>query len=520
MTVEVLKNLLTGQSKLNLEQKFLPSYLMQCRWFSGKSRDIQTVFILDQVIAPHNQAWALLFLNVQYFEGAAETYLLPLAYATGKEAESIRSIAPRAILVDLASEPGSKTDSDIDSETGGILFEAIHHSGFRSEIMQLIASGGNLPGQRGLLSGHSMPGHFGIQTEESFSLSHVLKAEQSNTSLIYPEGYFVKILRRLEEEMNPELEILRFLDEETQFRNAPSLFGWLEYTFGSKQTYTLGIVEGLIPFETDAWNYALTIAKSHLDQYRQGPSGTASISKIGIEFANLLGQRTAEMHLALSSRSDYLDFQPEAFSMEYQRNLGESIRIHIDGVYKNLARVLPQLQDEAKILAQKVWDEQDKVLETLACLDQELFATVRIRIHGDYHLGQVLFTGSDVMILDFEGEPSRSLKYRKQKRSPWCDVAGMLRSFHYAIHSARLEGIGQDLEAWVELWPEQMTTAFLEAYLKAAGDAPFILKEQQRRALLRLYLMEKAIYELDYELNNRPTWVHIPLRGILRLLHP
>jgi len=164
-----------------------------------------------------------------------------------------------------------------------------------------------------------------------------------------------------------------------------------------------------------------------------------------------------------------------------------------------------------------------------AGLLDHLIPTVKIRVHGDYHLGQVLITGDDVLILDFEGEPARSLSERKLKRSPWKDVSGMLRSFHYAVHSAwpkdEAPGAGSNATAEVraaegraEKWPQAMAETFLQAYLETTKDAAFVPSERDRQILLRVYLMEKAVYELGYELNNRPDWAHIPMAGILSLV--
>jgi maltose alpha-D-glucosyltransferase/alpha-amylase len=193
-------------------------------------------------------------------------------------------------------------------------------------------------------------------------------------------------------------------------------------------------------------------------------------------------------------------------------------------VFERLSKTLAKLPANRAELGRKVLDSRAKVMAAYAGLLDRLIPTVKIRVHGDYHLGQVLMVEDDVIILDFEGEPARSLSERKLKRSPWKDVAGMLRSFHYAIHSAAPregarpeEGLAA-IEARAELWPQAMASAFLEAYLMAAKDAPFVPSEKDREVLLRAHLMEKAVYELGYELNNRPDWAHIPMAGILRLV--
>jgi maltose alpha-D-glucosyltransferase/alpha-amylase len=380
--------------------------------------------------------------------------------------------------------------------------------------------------------------------------SQVLRAEQSNTSIIFPGRYFLKLIRKLEEGESPELEILRFLDDRTSFRQVPAYVGALEYLGGAQANYTVAVVEGLVAHEQDAWTYALEQAGRYIgylasQRHSLGavpprtrgflPSTMKGVKPesrdpidasdgMSMEFARLLGQRTAEMHLALASRSDSPAFAPEPFSRLYQRSLYQSMRNGVGRVFEQLGKALPRLAAERQDLARKVLAARPQVMDAFGRLLERLLPTVKIRIHGDYHLGQVLWTGKDVVILDFEGEPARALSERKLKRSPLRDVAGMIRSFHYAFHSAWPESLAlkaedrRHLEPWAELWPERMSATFLEAYLEAARGAAFLPEQKDWELLLRVYLMEKAVYELGYELNNRPDWVGIPMLGILGLL--
>jgi maltose alpha-D-glucosyltransferase/alpha-amylase len=518
-----LMDVLQGPGKESLEREVLPAYLPGCRWFGGKSRSILNVDIQDRVLPPDGSQWALLFLRVEYVDGTPETYMLPLARAEGAEAASVRAEAPSAVLAELG-------DGD------AVLYEAVHDQGFRSQIMKLIATEGAWPGLSGVLRGHAgqdtgVREALSREPQAGSAPSHVLKAEQSNTSIIYPGRFFLKILRRLEEGENPELEILRFLQESTSFRNAPPYAGVLEYAAGANATYSIAIAEGLVAHKTVAWNHALEAARRHIGMLMETQGAKADkaekaekVDGAAQDFARLIGRRTAEMHLALASRSDIPAFAPEPFSRLYQRSLYQSMRNQVGRVFESLAKIIPSLPEERREIARKVLAARPKVLAAFGGLLERLIPTVKIRVHGDYHLGQVLYTGTDAVILDFEGEPARSLGERKLKRSPWKDVAGMLRSFHYAIHSAWPEpGLlgAQDrktLEPLAERWPEAMAAAFLEAYLETAGKAAFVPEAGDREILLRAYLMEKAVYELRYELDNRPTWAHIPMLGILSLL--
>ncbi len=514
-----LVELLQGQGKEALEREALPAWLPGRRWFGGKGRTIVRVAILDRVLPPEGgdaPEWALVFVRVEYADGAPEQYLLPLARASGADAEAIRKEVPGAILMEVEDANGKAA-----------ILEAVYHAGFRTAMRKMMAGGTASHGLSGILRGHGRAEAFaGIA--DTVDDSKVLAAEQSNSAIIFPGRHFVKFLRRLEEGDNPELEILRFFDEHTAFRHVPPYAGHLEYVSAANATYSLAIAEGLVPNQGDAWSHTLKLAGAYMQRLlkpaAQKPATDDPLDAAARAFAGLLGRRTAEMHLALSSRADLPAFAPEAFSRLYQRSLYQSMRNQSARIFERLGKTIDRLPAERAELGRKVLESRAKVMNAYAGLLERLIPTVKIRVHGDYHLGQVLITGDDVVILDFEGEPARPLSERKLKRSPWKDVAGMLRSFHYAIHSVWPPDHGLTGEAKAaaevraELWPQAMGAAFLEAYLEAAKDAPFVPGEKDRGILLRAYLMEKAVYELGYELNNRPDWAHIPMAGILRLV--
>jgi maltose alpha-D-glucosyltransferase/alpha-amylase len=243
-----------------------------------------------------------------------------------------------------------------------------------------------------------------------------------------------------------------------------------------------------------------------------------------LEFARLLGQRTAELHVALASRPDESDFAPEPFNAMYRRSLYQASRTRVEQVLDLLQSRLSKLPGEYREDARKVLGLEKQIDQRLrAVLDMKIGGR-RLRCHGDYHLGQVLFTGKDFLIMDFEGEPARPISERRLKRSPLRDVAGMLRSFHYAAVSALFSGRvrPEDIPAlgkWVDYWYHWVSVDFLKAYLDAAEEGDFLPTSASAiSALLELCLIDKAVYELGYELNNRPSWVRIPLQGILGLI--
>lgn len=234
-------------------------------------------------------------------------------------------------------------------------------------------------------------------------------------------------------------------------------------------------------------------------------------------------QRTAEMHLALASDKSTPAFAPEAFTANYQRSLYSALRKLTRDRFKLLEQSMDKLNDDTKALAKKVLDLEDKVLECFSEVYQTKINGIKTRIHGDYHLGQVLFTGNDFIIIDFEGEPGFSFSERRLKKSPLKDVAGMMRSFHYAAFGKILlnenyrEKDIEFLEQWAEQWQHYISRFYLDAYLERIDFKAEANLETE--ILIRTYLLEKAIYELGYELNGRPDWVNIPLRGIYYLMN-
>ncbi len=313
---------------------------------------------------------------------------------------------------------------------------------------------------------------------------------------------------------------------------------------------TLGVLHGFVSNQGDAWQYTqdiLTHSFEHILARRAELEEIAQPEKhlldaveldfdplaaemIGayLESARLLGQRTAELHIALASLPDHLEFVPEAFSTLYQRSLYQSMRNLTKQVFELLRRSLDNLPVAMREDAQEILNREGDVIKHFQLILDRKISAMRIRCHGDYHLGQVLYTGKDFVIFDFEGEPARPLSERRLKRCPLRDIAGMLRSFHYAAYAALFtqqasgfvrKGDFPCLETWALFWCFWVCVAFLKAYLPAAAETLIVPHERDElQVLLDAYLLEKAIYELGYELNNRPDWLKIPLQGIKQKL--
>ena len=378
--------------------------------------------------------------------------------------------------------------------------------------------------------------------------SRVLLAEQSNTSILYDSRFFFKMYRSPEEGNNPELEILKTLTENTSFRNFPTFAGALEYQTEDAENSALGILVDFVPNEGNAWEFVQSSIDRYFDRIIKDkeylmtgkPMNTTDlVEEVGeekmeellgpffIEMINLLGQRTAEMHMALASIKNKKEFKPEPFSLLYQKSLYQSFRTLIKRTTNQMKSSKQKLNDEQRELIDDIIKNENLLLSTIKhTLEKKKIHTSKTRVHGDYHLGQVLFTGKDFIIIDFEGEPTRSLTARKLKHCPFKDVAGMLRSFHYAIYMGQLENQSKIpdsehlLNPWLDAWYEIVQDVFVKSYLEAAKGSSFIPEEERQiNDLLSVYTIEKAMYEADYEFNNRPDWLHIPLNGLKTILN-
>jgi trehalose synthase-fused probable maltokinase len=515
----------------------LPSYLASQRWFGGKARQIRSAAITDLVpLGNMRFETFVLLVRIEYTTGAGDTYVLPLICAQEPSAES------GAASLKVHS-PARGTDLHLrnalaDDEFLRSLLEAIEQKAvFRGSEGEIHAARTSV---FQVLCGASV----GVLQPKP------IKAEQSNSSIIYGDRVILKFFRRLEEGENPDLEIGRFLTERKKFPHIPAVVGWLDYKDNHDREMSLGILQAFAPNMGDAWQFTLKALSSFWNEagkYSKGyvgpvPQHEVPVEAYGLnlpapvldhihpylEAVQLLGKRTAELHLALASEATDPAFAPEPYAAPFQQAFKETLQALTERNLALLGRKLhelpPELHDKAKALAAR----QGEILQRYDLALSSPIHAMRTRIHGDYHLGQVLYTGSDFVIIDFEGEPARPISERRVKRSPLQDVAGMLRSFHYAAFSFQLappdKMAGSELDSklvttWAERWYACVAERFLSAYYENVAGACFIPPNpDELAALLRLHLLEKAVYELGYELNNRPAWIAIPLAGISQLL--
>jgi trehalose synthase-fused probable maltokinase len=347
----------------------------------------------------------------------------------------------------------------------------------------------------------------------------------------------LKYFRRIQEGINPDLEIGEFLTEKTSFASVAPVAGSLQYHTRDGRQMAQGMLQAFVPNQGDAWSFTLRALGEFYDVVAarscdEAPKQDSNVPEFArgtldpyLDAAALLGQRTAEMHLALASEKQDPAFVPEPFSREFQTALEQIILSLMAKAFGLLRDKTSNLPEQWRDRAAKLTGQEQEIAGRFHTALGRPIRAMRTRIHGDYHLGQVLRTGSDFVIIDFEGEPARPIAERRIKRSPLQDVAGMLRSFHYAAFAPLLgedkmdADKGSKIGAWAEWWNALVTNRFLKKYFETAGEAAYLPQsKEETKTVLELHLLEKAIYELWYELNNRPTWVGIPLQGISEIL--
>ena len=513
-----------GAENIGGLESLLPGYLQRQRWFGSKSRTITRVQVADSLLFDEERA-ALVWIDVSYTEGEPDAWLLCLAMSFGEAAAALRESAPGQILANAGS-----------ALRAGVLHDGMMRPGAPAALLEILAGGEELRTQNGTLRGlpgAALPALRGTQP----LAARVSSAEQSNTSAIFGDRLIMKIFRRQTAGANPDVEIGRFLTEVVRFHNIPPFGGSIGYRRGDGEAATVALLQGLVRNEGDGWQWTLEELERYYESTASVKSAAAAPPAHGdnvpeaarehagiyLEAAANLGRRTGEMHVALASGTDAA-FAPLAPGPSDLSAMQEQMLAHASGAFDSLRSNLSHLPDDTVEGAALALSRRGALLAKMRGLSGLKHPGQWTRIHGDYHLGQVLRSKGDFVILDFEGEPARSLAERRAKHSPLKDVAGMLRSFSYAAFAAltrytnrRPEDYDQ-LESWARLWEASVSAEFLRSYCDAVAGRS-IIPEARRDfdTLLDIYMLDKALYELVYELNNRPAWIRIALHGILSL---
>ena len=499
-------------------RRSLIEFLQRQRWFGGKGKPLVDVRLSDAISLSDGVGLRLLaFLLVEYRGGAMERYVMPL---------TVRSRTGQDDAKALVQLPESVTHEWVCDATGD--------AETWISIGDAVAKGRELAGQSGCLIGRAMP-----QGQEELAKPvrevKVLSAEQSNTSVILDRRVIMKLIRKVDAGINPDSEVLEFLTTETTCRDVPVLLGVMTYEDAvaeEAQPSTVAVLQRFIPNAGDGWTYTLAHLVTLLDEggkavMERGDNLSKAVASISGPFLaqiRRLGEITGGLHVSLASRQEQGAFCPEPISARDIDRWKAGMTKHLTDVCHDLRALQPEQRSALELTSNNVAG-----LET-ACRDRfgdlQLLARGRVskvRHHGDYHLGQVLKTTDGFVVIDFEGEPARPLEERRTKVCPLKDAAGMLRSFNYAAHAAlkqRATASATDI-GLVKEWEGAARSAFLDGYRSVAkpGQAVFLPATwEEALRVIRVYELDKALYELRYEMRNRPDWLAIPLAGIRALV--
>ncbi len=503
----------------------LENYIINKRWYGGKASTLKYIDVVDyfKMTSKKNTYYGVL-LEVNFKEAFYQHYFMPLAFMSKEELDTSTVIAP----VKMGNQEG-------------FLVDALHQEDFRKMLFDNIIKSKETKGNKLIF-------HKGSTIEnQEYESSRFMGLEQSNTSIIYNDTYVLKIFRRIYVSTNPDYEISRFLTERMHFPNSPAYTGSINLAL-SEGNITLGLMQELVPNQGDAWKFMLEQTDGVFDNLKRKKIKIDKLPDI-IMFKRLkineippeiidwvglslflriqtLALRTAEMHIALGSDIHETAFTPTTYNGDYTVWLKNRMLYQFQNRLNIIENSLHKLDGLALELAHQFMENKKIVRKHFVDFDWTKMKSERIRIHGDYHLGQVLVNGDDFYILDFEGEPESTIRDRKVKQPPLKDVAGMFRSFHYAIYATIFNNKEkypfeqEELFKAGEILYKYFVGVFLETYIEKAQSGNLnIGYNHEIDFLLKYCLLEKAVYELGYELNSRPRWAVIPLRGIQSIMN-
>ncbi|MGA1225828.1 MAG: trehalose synthase [Tamlana sp.] len=505
----------------------LEDYIIKQRWYGGKASKLKYIELAEFFkIQQKGKIYYGLILEVNFIEAFYQHYFLPIAFVTDENFAKKDRILPIQI-----------------KDQKGFIIDALNLEAFRKLVFERIATAE--PIEKTKVQYHKSH----LFENMVYESSRFMGLEQSNTSLVYNEKYVLKFFRRIFADKNPDYEMSRFLSEKKGFKNTPSYLGSINLVDSENTNITIGLMQEMIPNEEgDAWEYMLkelhkvfsnleyknisvdTLPNTELYQRLTSQNIPPQI----IDWAGLnlflqvetLAKRTAEMHIALGSEFEETAFTPAHYNGDYTVWLKNKVVYQFQNRLNTIENNIHKLDGLALELAKEFLDKKNSIRKHFLTFDWTKLKGERIRIHGDYHLGQVLVKDNDFYILDFEGEPESTIRDRKVKQPPLKDVAGLFRSFHYAIYATIFNNgksylaNQESLFKAGEILYRYITGLFMGTYVTETQNANLNLGYNQERIFILKYcLLEKAIYELGYELNSRPQWAVIPLKGISNIIN-
>lgn len=504
----------------------LEDYIIKQRWYGGKASKLKYIELSEYFkIQQHGEVYYGLILEVNFKEAFYQHYFLPIAFVSDESFAKKDRILP----INLNGQ-------------NGFIIDAINLESFRKLVFERILNA--LPKDKTRVQYHKSALFNNVVYESSRSMG----LEQSNTSIVYNEKYVLKFFRRIYADKNPDYEMSRFLSDKKDFKNTPSYLGSINIIDSDNVNITIGLMQEMIPNQGDAWDYMLKELHKVFSnlEYKNIEIDALPQTELYlrleikdvppqiIDWAGLnlflkiqtLAKRTAEMHIALGSEFEDTAFTPAHFNDDYTVWLKNRMLYQFQNRLNTIENNLHKLDGLTLELANEFLENKNSIRKRFVNFDWTKLKSERIRVHGDYHLGQILVKDDDFYILDFEGEPESTIRDRKVKQPPLKDIAGLFRSFHYAIYSTVFNNSDsykhsqEQLFKAGELLYRYLIGVFLATYIIEVQNANLnIGYHRERIFLLKYSLLEKAVYELGYELNSRPLWAVIPLKGISNIIN-
>ena len=508
------KSLEREPGRQQLEERALPAYLSRQRWFGSKGTKIDRVELQSHfVLEGRGSSWLLAIFRAHLAANRSEDYFVPLAATWGSLPPAESSAASTEVIAGIRK--GTQT---------GTLRDALANSPFIANLVRAAGDKTTLPGEGGALCFSPTSSWFPLNAEDEQNIRK-LGAEQSNSSILIAKKMVLKAYRKLERGIQPELEMGRYLTDVANYRNTPPLLGSIEQFDSEQQPTALAVMQGFVPNQGDGWAFTLAHLKGIFDGFLKGHTAEGS-NGVYAPLAERLGVRVAELHRAFAIESRDPAFQPEPITATDVDGWKRQIQSEAETTFGLLANSESMLPPEQHARVEAMLERRERILSLIAGFELPSASTIKkTRFHGDLHLGQVLVAGEDFYIIDFEGEPARPFAQRRTRHSPLRDVAGMLRSFDYAAWSALFEaGAGdpekiKSLEEHALKWEQESAAAFMQGYKNTITGCSSCPADPETFAwLLNFFILEKALYEVRYELANRPSWLRIPVEGIMSLL--
>jgi len=540
LQIEKWDDLLLQNNLDELQNNVLSEYLMKADWFVNKERRIQSIVITNHAtitMPDPDYNVVLLLIEIRFEASLPESYQLLLTFSQQEFAEKIREDCPQAIVAKLKI-----------GDEEGFLIDALFTPGFQQALIKKMAANGAIILEESAIGFSGVP-RIKDKLQQQPEVKSKINTEDGFTAVNYDNGFFLKVYRKIDPTTNPDVEITKFLTEQAKFEYVPAFCGAIEWKFPN-DTIALGMLQLLKENHGDAYSFMLTRIDNYIEKILAAPDKDAflrlpksgslttpsSFEELPEELQILLGAtaceqvraigvRTGQMHLALASGKGIKDFAPEEFSLHYQRSLFSSMQSLVRETFQNKKEKLQDLPEYVRKDLEEILTKKEDVLAAFKRIYAKKLDVIKIRIHGNYHLGQVLLTGKDIAITDFGGDPERSFSDRRLKRSPLRDVAAMMRSLRYVANEGFMKTSQVPKEdiprllPFADLWAYNMRGIFLRAYLETVQGSAFIPKDKQElQMMLETYMLERIIHDLKYELNHRPDWLGVPVRVLKSLI--